>query len=328
MWTDAGECSQGTSRVAAVLVVRDAPRAHDVLSDHLAGRDDVRLIGHVPTGTAAIQAARRHCPDIVLAHVRLADMTGFDRVRRLTDPPFACSPLVVFLAGDDDQALRAFDCGAVDYIVEPFADDRLMRAVDRVVARQHERWAIESLLDVLMQCERALPGAAIQGRFRERGALASASRVDPSCAASHASHVRHRSFRERFLIRVGARDAVVETADITWIRANGCYATLVTTTAPTIPRAGAKLHAVAAGGVRVGERVEYLIRVSLDQLEQELDPARFLRVHRSAIACIERIRGTERSPRRGIVVVLDDGTRIPVSRSRRPALLRALGGQA
>ena len=79
---------------------------------------------------------------------------------------------------------------------------------------------------------------------------------------------RHRSFRERFLIGVGALDTVVETADITWIRANGCYATLVTTAAPALPRAaGAKLHAVAAGGVRVGERVDYLIRVSLDQLE-------------------------------------------------------------
>lgn len=310
------------------MVVRDEPGTRDVLGELLAAHDGVTVIGQVSTGTAALRAVRCRCPDLLIVGLQLPDMMGFDLLRRLAEPPLACSPLAILVAPAGDYALHAFDCGAVDYIVEPFTADRLMRAVDRAVARQHERWAAESLLDVLATCERALPVDAIQRCRQGRATFTNTSPVR-SADAGLRTVDQSRSFRDRFLISVGARDAVVETAEIMWIRANGCYATLVTAAA-AIPRfaAGAKPQAGVVAAGRPGDRVEYLIRVSLDQLEQELDPARFLRVHRSAIANIERIRGTERSPRRGIVVVLDDGTRIPVSRSRRPALLRALGGHA
>ncbi len=67
----------------------------------------------------------------------------------------------------------------------------------------------------------------------------------------------------------------------------------------------------------------YLLRESLDALEARLAPAGFVRVHRSALVNLARVRhlcdeGGEAALR------LDDGTRLPVSRRRRPALARAL----
>jgi two-component system LytT family response regulator len=112
-----------------------------------------------------------------------------------------------------------------------------------------------------------------------------------------------RRFRSRFLVSIGARDTVIHAAEIAWIRANGYYATLV-----------------------LLDRREFLVRLPLDQLENELDPAAFIRVHRSAIVSLQDIRGLERVGTRSTVAILRSGSRIPVSRSRRDALVRALGG--
>lgn len=70
---------------------------------------------------------------------------------------------------------------------------------------------------------------------------------------------------------------------------------------------------------------EHLMRESMGQLEKRLDPQRFLRVHRSAIVAVERIRRLE--SRGGGVgrVLLASGQWVPVSRSRFPVVRRALG---
>jgi two-component system LytT family response regulator len=106
----------------------------------------------------------------------------------------------------------------------------------------------------------------------------------------------------RFLVSIGTRDAVIHASEIQRIHANGYYATIVT-------------H----------DRREYLIRTPLDQLERELDPALFLRVHRSAIVSLGEVRGTERHAGRNTLVVLRDGARVAVSRARREAVLQVLG---
>jgi two-component system LytT family response regulator len=76
--------------------------------------------------------------------------------------------------------------------------------------------------------------------------------------------------------------------------------------------------AVHAGGRR------HLLRESMSSLEARLDAARFVRVHRGAMVNIARVREL-RTSGGDVVVILQDGTRLPVSRRRRPALLAALG---
>lgn len=112
-----------------------------------------------------------------------------------------------------------------------------------------------------------------------------------------------RGFRTRFLVSIGPRDTVINANEVAWIRANGYYATLV-----------------------MLDRKEFLVRLPLDQLEDELDPAAFIRIHRSAIVSLHDIRGLERTAARSTLAILRSGSRIPVSRSRRDALVRALGG--
>jgi two-component system LytT family response regulator len=64
-----------------------------------------------------------------------------------------------------------------------------------------------------------------------------------------------------------------------------------------------------------GER--HLLRESLASLERRLDPAQFVRVHRSAVVRIDRVRELRADARGDLTIVLMDGTQVPVSRRQR-----------
>ena len=109
--------------------------------------------------------------------------------------------------------------------------------------------------------------------------------------------------RERLVARLGDRSTVIAVGDIDWIEAQDYCA-----------------------AVHVGDAV-HVIRQSLAALETELDPARFVRVHRGALVHVARIRELHHGGG-DLVVVLASGVRLPVSRRRREALERLLGTPA
>ncbi len=76
--------------------------------------------------------------------------------------------------------------------------------------------------------------------------------------------------------------------------------------------------------LRSGDRV-YVIRESMKSLAARLDPAGFFRVSRSAIVNLDRIREIQPFSRGSQIVIMKDGTRVTLSRTRREALVRLLG---
>ena len=92
----------------------------------------------------------------------------------------------------------------------------------------------------------------------------------------------------------------VNTSDIDWIEAADYYA---------------QVHAHGR---------PHLVREPLQSLEERLGKA-FLRVHRSALVNVQRIQRLDRLEGGELVVVLQDGARVTVSRSRRANVLRELG---
>ncbi len=73
------------------------------------------------------------------------------------------------------------------------------------------------------------------------------------------------------------------------------------------------------------EKKSYLKQQTISSIETQLDPARFVRVHRSYIVNLERIARIEPYTKDSRVAVLQDGTQIPVSRSGHARLKELLG---
>jgi two-component system, LytTR family, response regulator len=109
---------------------------------------------------------------------------------------------------------------------------------------------------------------------------------------------------ERFLVRIGERTEIVAVKDVRWMQSDGNYVDLHT-----------------PHGVRT-------VRETLATLEERLDPTRYVRIHRRVIVAIDYIK--ELLPWLGgdQVLVLKDGTRLRVSRTRREAVGARLRGVA
>ncbi|HEV2672423.1 MAG TPA: LytTR family DNA-binding domain-containing protein [Gemmatimonadales bacterium] len=105
----------------------------------------------------------------------------------------------------------------------------------------------------------------------------------------------------RITVRLGQRQQIVRVTDIDWIEAADYCA---------------KLH--------VGATV-HVVRVSLGALERLLDPTSFVRVHRSAIINVDRLKEIESDSSGDGTIVLADGTKVRLARSRRAAVDRLLG---
>lgn len=112
-------------------------------------------------------------------------------------------------------------------------------------------------------------------------------------------------YAERFAVRIGHRIALVAADEMNWIEATGDYVSL---------------H------VR-GDR-EYLMREPLHRLATRLDPAKFVRIHRSTIVCVDQIAEMRALPNKDGMLRLRNGTPLRVSRTYSQALYQVLGARA
>jgi two-component system, LytTR family, response regulator len=127
-----------TSGDVRVLVVDDEPLARAGLRAILREERDLSVVGESGCGAEAIAAIDALSPDLVFMDIGLPDLDGFDVIERL---PVSRRPAIVFVTAHSDQALRAFEARALDYVTKPIRRDRVREAV----ARARERIRLERL---------------------------------------------------------------------------------------------------------------------------------------------------------------------------------------
>lgn len=243
------------------------------------------------------------------------------RVCVVDDEPLARSGVVARLAvfddlalvgeyGDGPTALAGLTRQAPDLV---FMDVQMpgMNGLDVLAALQpeqrpmailltaHDSFAVRAFalnaVDYLLKpIDDARFAEALQ-RVRRLRELQLRERVNP---AGHAP--ARTAWLERFAVRIGHRTLFIKADTVEWIGADGDYACL---------HAGART---------------YIVRESLHQLATKLDPARFVRVHRSSIVRLDQVAELQPLTNRDAMLRLQDGTPLRVSRTYIEALLAGL----
>lgn len=209
-----------------LLIVDDEPLIRAGIRDGLSAREDIEVGGECGTVSEAVGALRAGEMDLVLLDVELPDGTGFDLIRRIGPENM---PAVVFVTAYDKYAIQAFEVNAVDYLLKPFDQGRLVASVDRVRARlAGSAEALARRLEALMQS-------------------------------------REPHWPQTLVVRNGDRFDMVSVTSVDWIEAANNYAVL---------------HCGS---------VDHVFGETLTSLEARLDPAKFLRVHRSIMVNSGRI---------------------------------------
>jgi two-component system, LytTR family, response regulator len=111
-----------------VLVVDDEEWARRNVTVLLRRDPEVESIAECASGAEAIEAIKRSKPQVVFLDVQMPECDGFDVLEMLgADLP----PVIIFVTAYDQYALRAFEAGALDYLLKPFDDRRFQRALQR-----------------------------------------------------------------------------------------------------------------------------------------------------------------------------------------------------
>ena len=113
------------------LIVDDEAPARSKLRRLLSAAEDFEVVGEARTGREAVAAIKRSRPDVVFLDIQMPGLDGFGVLETIADD----APYVVFVTANDRHAIRAFEVGAVDYLLKPYTPQRF----DQVLERARER---------------------------------------------------------------------------------------------------------------------------------------------------------------------------------------------
>lgn len=158
------------------LIVDDEPVARRILLEELETLEGVEVLGEADNGAAALKMISKERPDLVLLDLQMPVMGGFELIRKLTAE--TSYPAIVIVTAFDQYAIKAFDAGAVDYLLKPVSRERLLQAIDRV-RRASARQVVERVgqLQEIAESRDELPTRKIVGRSGSEYILLAASEV-------------------------------------------------------------------------------------------------------------------------------------------------------
>ena len=283
-----------------VLIVDDESLARQRVRRLVQSEADVEVVGEAGSGHEAVALIRELQPDLVCLDVQMPGLDGFGVLRELDGGHV---PMVLFVTAYDEHAQRAFDVHAVDYVLKPVDEERFKVAFDKARKQRANAVAAERLGELLETVRRLADGIAsvadVRGETRPDAAgngNQQASGGAQSTAATHGGR-----FASRILVKQDGRMFFVKTTEIDWIEADRNYV---------------RLH--------VG-KTTHTIRERISHLEETLDPRLFARIHRSTIVNFNRVREMQQWFSGDYVVILEDGTRLRLSRHYRDRVEKQVG---
>lgn len=114
------------------IIVDDEPLARSNLSVLLRLDSEIEIVAECGSGAEALTEIRTAKTDLVFLDVQMPECDGFDVLELLGQ---RLPSAIVFVTAYDQYALRAFDAGALDYLLKPFDNARFARALDRAKQR-------------------------------------------------------------------------------------------------------------------------------------------------------------------------------------------------
>jgi DNA-binding LytR/AlgR family response regulator len=121
---------------------------------------ELEVLAHAMNGTAAVELALRHRPQVCFLDIRMPGLTGIEAAQAIAeDWPEGPLPLFVFVTAYDQYALQAFEAAAADYVLKPVTTERLRLTVARLRERLDRPAAGEDMLASLRQVLGHAPAA-------------------------------------------------------------------------------------------------------------------------------------------------------------------------
>lgn len=213
------------------LIVDDEYPARQELRYMLGKFNHVEIVGEATSATEALALIKALDYQILFLDINLPGMSGLQLgavIQELSRPPF-----VIFITAYDEHALEAFDVNAIDYILKPIDENRLKRAIDRVMKAQQEREACTPMPagDALTPETTKTPGAGAQGESlkinripaEKQGKTFLVDMGEVFYAFTERDYVYIKTFSDKLFTRFTLKDLEVRLGGGMFFRTHRCY---------------------------------------------------------------------------------------------------------
>jgi DNA-binding LytR/AlgR family response regulator len=242
--------------VTTAIVCDDEPLLREQLATRLAALwPELDIVAACTNGREAVAQVDAQTPDVVFLDIHMPVMNGLEAARligrgRDVEGVFKRTH-IVFVTAYDEHALAAFERGAIDYVLKPYDDTRLMETIARLKERMVQQGNQEgdtaaTLPDNLMHALRQL-----------------ASQKNGTTP----------QYLQWIKASVGQTVRLIPVDDVLYFQSDEKYTRVVLADS------------------------EVLIRKSIKELLEELDPQRFWQIHRATIVATRSIAGVVRGMR-------------------------------
>jgi two-component system response regulator LytT len=269
------------------LIIDDEPLARQELQYLLDAAGDVQVLAQGTNGIEAVSLIRTHKPDVIFLDVQMPGLDGFAVLKKLlAQDRKGRLPQVVFATAYDQYAVRAFEVNAVDYLLKPFDETRLVKTLDKVRSR------------IASNTEGTAHSSASAGA----AGSSAASGLDPAAGAKLDALLKMVEERAavpvrsgKVVVRAQSRLLLIDQRDL-------CFASIEDGTISVVTKS-----------VEGDSNCR-----TLEELADQLDPEQFWRAHRSFLVNIQHIREVVPWFKSSYQLRMDDRkqTEIPVSRSQ------------
>lgn len=256
-------------------IVDDESLARKGLALRLKPFTQVELVGESGSSRQALEEIIQLRPDVVFIDIQMPGLNGFELLRELQQR-LEELPVVVFVTAFDQYAIKAFEVRALDYLLKPVDEERLKETLERV-EQERQPSEYEKTQQKLVDLVSEVTGQKGDAILERLAAGADVSDLN--------------RYPEYLAIKDSGEITRVPVNQIEWVDAAGDYMCI---------------HAA-------GET--FILRRTMKELEQELNPNRFQRVHRSAIVNIDQVEKLCTRHNGEYHLVLKNGQNLKVSRS-------------
>jgi len=129
-----------------VLIIDDEAPARLLIESYLEKHADFDVVGNYENGFQGAIKIKELNPDVVFLDIQMPKLNGFEMLELLENPP-----PIIFSTAYDEFALKAFDFGAVDYLLKPFSQKRFDAALNKVKQKIQESSNLPKSFDRVLE---------------------------------------------------------------------------------------------------------------------------------------------------------------------------------
>ena len=232
-----------TNATFSAIIADDEPLLRFHLNKMLAELCfDIEVVAQCKNGLEALAAIDKYQPDFAFLDIKMPELDGMSVAQKLLKKDNA--PLIAFVTAYDEYAIKAFETNAIDYLLKPISEDRLLKTYNKLKQRKQQQQSQSGVTDNTMISE----------------LLTQVQQLSKATAPDYLTWIKAFKGDDLHLISVN---------DVLYFKAEDKYISVF---------------------AQIQEQpTEYIIRSSLKEIQQKIDPELFWQIHRSSIVNVSKI---------------------------------------